>query len=69
MKKNNNQSKPRINIFTIGHVDHGKLTLTEAINKTLAEKGSQALEYSFKEDKGVVLRDEKSKSLNKKINR
>ena len=33
------RSKPHINIGTIGHVDHGKTTLTAAITKTLAEKG------------------------------
>ena len=33
------RSKPHINIGTIGHVDHGKTTLTAAITKVLAEKG------------------------------
>ncbi|MCB1050869.1 MAG: elongation factor Tu [Acidobacteria bacterium] len=33
------RSKPHVNIGTIGHVDHGKTTLTAAITKTLAEKG------------------------------
>ena len=33
------RTKPHINIGTIGHVDHGKTTLTAAITKTLAEKG------------------------------
>jgi len=32
--------KPHVNIGTIGHVDHGKTTLTAAITKTLAQKGS-----------------------------
>ncbi|HEX2786487.1 MAG TPA: elongation factor Tu [Ignavibacteria bacterium] len=32
-------SKPHVNIGTIGHVDHGKTTLTAAINMTLAKKG------------------------------
>jgi translation elongation factor 1A (EF-1A/EF-Tu) len=32
-------SKPHVNIGTIGHVDHGKTTLTAAINITLAKKG------------------------------
>jgi elongation factor Tu len=33
------RTKPHINVGTIGHVDHGKTTLTAAITKTLAEKG------------------------------
>jgi elongation factor Tu len=33
------RSKPHVNIGTIGHVDHGKTTLTAAITKYLAEKG------------------------------
>ena len=33
-----NRSKPHVNIGTIGHVDHGKTTLTAAINVTLAKK-------------------------------
>ncbi len=33
------RTKPHVNIGTIGHVDHGKTTLTSAITKRLAEKG------------------------------
>ena len=33
------RTKPHINIGTIGHVDHGKTTLTAAITKALAESG------------------------------
>ena len=33
------RDKPHVNIGTIGHVDHGKTTLTAAITKTLAAKG------------------------------
>jgi len=33
------RSKPHINIGTVGHVDHGKTTLTAAITKVLSEKG------------------------------
>ena len=33
------RTKPHCNIGTIGHVDHGKTTLTAAITKVLAEKG------------------------------
>ena len=38
-KENFNRTKPHLNIGTIGHVDHGKTTLTAAITKVLAEKG------------------------------
>ena len=38
-KETFNRSKPHLNIGTIGHVDHGKTTLTAAITKVLAEKG------------------------------
>ena len=33
------RDKPHVNIGTIGHVDHGKTTLTAAITKVLAERG------------------------------
>jgi elongation factor Tu len=33
------RTKPHVNVGTIGHVDHGKTTLTAAITATLAEKG------------------------------
>ncbi|PJF27491.1 MAG: elongation factor Tu [Phototrophicales bacterium] len=40
------RSKPHVNIGTIGHVDHGKTTLTAAITKTLALKGkAQRMRY------------------------
>ena len=32
------RTKPHVNIGTIGHVDHGKTTLTAAISKVLADK-------------------------------
>src|SRR5438270_6897187 len=38
-KEKFDRSKPHVNIGTIGHVDHGKTTLTAAITTTLAEKG------------------------------
>ena len=40
------RSKPHVNIGTIGHVDHGKTTLTAAITMTLSQKGeAQAMRY------------------------
>ncbi len=45
-KETFDRSKPHVNIGTIGHVDHGKTTLTAAITKVLAEKGlSQFREF------------------------
>ena len=38
-KETYDRSKPHVNIGTIGHVDHGKTTLTAAITKVLASKG------------------------------
>ena len=38
-KKRFERTKPHVNVGTIGHVDHGKTTLTAAITKTLATKG------------------------------
>ena len=32
------RTKPHVNVGTIGHVDHGKTTLTAAITKVMAEK-------------------------------
>ncbi|HCC35778.1 MAG TPA: elongation factor Tu, partial [Ruminococcaceae bacterium] len=36
------RTKPHVNIGTVGHVDHGKTTLTAAITKVLAIKGEAA---------------------------
>ncbi len=41
-KEKFNRSKPHVNIGTIGHVDHGKTTLTAAITSVLAQKGGAA---------------------------
>ena len=38
-KEKFDRSKPHCNIGTIGHVDHGKTTLTAAITKVMAEAG------------------------------
>ncbi|MES2588644.1 MAG: elongation factor Tu [Bacteroidota bacterium] len=42
-KENFNRSKPHVNIGTIGHVDHGKTTLTAAISSVLASRGLAAV--------------------------
>jgi elongation factor Tu len=41
------RDKPHVNVGTIGHIDHGKTTLTAAITKTLSEKGGSTEERSF----------------------
>ena len=42
------RTKPHVNIGTIGHVDHGKTTLTADITKVLAEKGgAQFMDYNM----------------------
>ncbi|RMH63419.1 MAG: elongation factor Tu, partial [Calditrichaeota bacterium] len=38
-KEKFDRSKPHVNIGTIGHVDHGKTTLTAAITQVLAKRG------------------------------
>lgn len=46
-KEKFDRSKPHVNIGTIGHVDHGKTTLTAAIASTLAKKGlAEAKDYA-----------------------
>ncbi len=46
-KEKFDRSKPHVNIGTIGHVDHGKTTLTAAITKVLAEtQGSTFMDYA-----------------------
>ena len=42
------RDKPHVNVGTIGHIDHGKTTLTAAITKVLAEKSGGEVK-SFEE--------------------
>ena len=52
------RTKPHVNVGTIGHVDHGKTTLTSAITKVLSQKGmADAKEYA-EIAKGGTVRDE-----------
>src|ERR671932_2796397 len=41
------RTKPHVNVGTIGHIDHGKTTLTAAITKVLSEKGTGTKQYDF----------------------
>ncbi len=41
------RNKPHLNIGTIGHIDHGKTTLTAAITKVLAEGNPNATAMAF----------------------
>jgi elongation factor Tu len=46
-KENFSRNKPHLNIGTIGHVDHGKTTLSSAITKILSKKGlAKSIDYS-----------------------
>ena len=46
-KEKFDRSKPHVNIGTIGHVDHGKTTLTAAISKVLSGKnGNEAVDFA-----------------------
>ena len=51
------RSKPHVNIGTIGHVDHGKTTLTAAITTVLAKKGLSELRAYDQIDKAPEERE------------
>ncbi|MBU1808929.1 MAG: elongation factor Tu, partial [Candidatus Omnitrophica bacterium] len=50
------RSKPHVNIGTIGHIDHGKTTLTAAILATLAQKGKATVKSYADIAKGGTVR-------------
>jgi len=52
------RKKPHVNVGTIGHVDHGKTTLTSAITRVLAKKGQATVRTYADIAKGGVFRDE-----------
>jgi len=52
------RNKPHVNIGTIGHIDHGKTTLTAAILATLAKKGKATVKSYADIAKGGTVRDE-----------
>ena len=58
------RTKPHVNVGTIGHVDHGKTTLTAAITMTLAAQGKAlALNVFNAEVQSKVLNDWLNKEL------
>ena len=58
------RTKPHVNIGTIGHVDHGKTTLTAAITKYLANKGYAKFEDYADIDKAPEERERAIKLRN-----
>ena len=61
------RSKPHVNVGTIGHIDHGKTTLTAAIVKVQSKRG-KAKEIKYADiAKGGIVRD-KTKTITITIN-
>ena len=59
-KEKFNRNKPHVNVGTIGHIDHGKTSLTAAITKVLAKKGkSKEISYADIAKGGTVRNDSK----------
>ena len=56
-KQTFNRTKPHVNVGTIGHIDHGKTSLTAAITKVLALKGQATVKSYADIAKGGVVRD------------
>ena len=52
------RTKPHVNVGTIGHIDHGKTTLTAAMLATLAQKGKAQVKSYADIAKGGTVRDE-----------
>ena len=52
-KEHYERTKPHVNIGTIGHVDHGKTTLTAAITMTLAQKGEAQAKMCIRDRPGT----------------
>ena len=58
------RNKPHLNIGTIGHVDHGKTTLTSAITKVLSEKGKDSKYVPFDKIDGAPEEKERGVTIN-----
>src|ERR1700740_404561 len=64
-KEKFDRSKPHVNVGTIGHIDHGKTTLTAALTKVAADKGwakyvaydegAKASEWQGRRDETTIL--------------
>lgn len=61
------RTKPHVNIGTIGHVDHGKTTLTAAITKVLALKGDAVAKAYDEIDGAPRRRPEESRSTRRML--
>ena len=57
-KEKFDRSKPHVNVGTIGHVDHGKTTLTAAITRVLSKQGKAEYKEYSEIAKGGTVRDE-----------
>lgn len=57
-KEKFDRTKPHVNVGTIGHVDHGKTTLTAAITRVLAKQGKAEYKEYSQIAKGGTVRDE-----------
>ena len=57
------RTKPHVNIGTIGHVDHGKTTLTAAITKVLSEAGMAEMAKYDEIDKAPEKESAESQSI------
>ena len=57
------RTKPHVNVGTMGHVDHGKTTLTAAITTTLAAKLPSAVNKAIKYDEIDKAPEEKARGI------
>jgi len=63
MAENFDRSKPHVNVGTMGHVDHGKTTLTAAITSTLAKKLPSSVNKPVKYDEIDNAPEEKARGI------
>jgi len=65
-KEKFDRSKPHVNVGTIGHVDHGKTTLTAALTAVLAKEGKSTAK-SYADKVLCVYENEEKKNGKRKI--